>query len=503
MAGRTREILFKIFYSSSFTFVFLLLIAFCGVAPADKLYESWSRRRIVDIIIIAAAWVLTALIAAFLYCTRLYTTRSILRDIPKTFLPIEREDLPGRNTYRLIQETYARTAVIAYQAKPRGRRIEKEVEGAGERMLALSGQMKVHHHHHELTKEEEALLKPKWGEIKHPGWQSPASEEMPGLEYAQVADELVDLIEAKAVSLAPGVEVEDGTVSPDEMWVDVMTRPEGVGMRTYLSRLAELAVLPDDELVEDFLLMYEHSRYSGKPMTETDFQTMMRLFAEILRGMRKPSMDDLVDLESDLDDDDDSGSVRKQSRKGKSSAESRTNDIVQSSLKKSSSTLSFGSNNSVIHNPVLDELAFNAALWPNAAIQSLPAPLKELTHTRSDSDGAAKPRTSAIQRTLPAFASARTSAPTSSTDQSRDGLTRPPFRTTNTRSTTASGHASFYSAASLQNSTHSLRSSASERSQGSVIRLARADAGNRNVGSGSRIGTGLPHEIDVRGFGTR
>ncbi|KPI43389.1 uncharacterized protein AB675_7028 [Cyphellophora attinorum] len=441
MAGRTREILFKIFYSSSFTFVFLLLIAFCGVAPADKLYESWSRRRIVDIIIIAAAWVLTALIAAFLYCTRLYTTRSILRDIPKTFLPIEREDLPGRNTYRLIQETYARTAVIAYQAKPRGRRIEKEVDGAGERMLALSGQMKVHHHHHTLTKEEEALLKPKWGEIKHPGWQSPASEEMPGLEYAQVADELVDLIEAKA----------------------------GVGMRTYLSRLAELAVLPDDELVEDFLLVYEHSRYSGKPMTETDFQTMMRLFAEILRGMRKPSVDDLVDLESDLDDDDDSGSVRKQSKKGKGSAESRVNGIVQPALNKSSSTLSFGSNNSVIHNPVPDELAFNAALWPNAATQPLPAPSREPTHTRADSDAINEPRASAA---------------VSYRKYTQHYRERPRQLLLRSKPTELDA----------QSQKQCIGKKSGKRDQ-----AREADAGNRDVGSG----TGLPYEINVRGFGTR
>jgi hypothetical protein len=314
------------------------------------------------------------------------------------------------------------------------------------------------------------------------------------------------LIEAKAVSLAPGIEAEDGTLAPDEMWVDVLTRPEGVGMRTYLSRLAELAVLPDDELVEDFLLVYEQSRYSGKPMTETHFQTMMRLFAEILRGMRKPSMDDLVDLESDLDDDDDSGSVRKQQSKGKRSAESRVNGHFQPTLKQSSSTLSFGSNNSVIHNPVPDELAFNAALWPDAARQPYPAPLKESTNTRSNSEAIHEPRNSVAHSTFPAFASTRSSAPISTPSQSRESPPlpkRPNFRTANTRSTTASGHASFYSAASLQNSTHSIRSSASERSQGSVIRLARADAGNRDVGSGSRHGTDLPYEIDIRGFGTR
>ena len=481
--ARTREILFKIFYSSSFTFAFLILIAFVAVAPADKLYESYQRRRIVDIIIIAAAWVLTALVASFLYCTRLYTTRSTLRDIPKTHMPIEREDLPGRNVHRLVQETYARTAIIAYQAKPRAKRIEVEVTGAGERMLEISKQIKTHHHHHELTQEERTLLEPKWGAIMHPGWHSPASEDMSGLEYARVADELIDLIEAKAVSLAPGdpmmTPLGDETLPADLRVVDALTRPEGLGMRSYLAQLAELGVLPDSDLTDDFLSIYEQSRFSGKPMTSSEFETMMRLFAEFLRNM-PPVEQDLMDFGFDLDEDDYADNLRK----GKAPSQPTNGHVTHRQLQSSSSTISHSSNGSVVHNTA--DLPTND---PSSPPHFSPAASMDSLHTSSSSEaytGTAYTARSA----LPTFTSASASA---SVSNQRLGSARPEYRRMLTRST--SGHASFHSAASGRSA-----ASSSQASQGSVIRLVGAEAGNRDVGSG---GTDLPYEIDVRGFAGR
>ncbi len=300
-----REILFRIFYSTSFTIVFLLLVSFCAVTPADKIYQSYKRNRLIDIFIITGAYVLTALIALFLYASRLYTNRSILRDIPKTYLPIEKEDLPGKRVYRLIEECLARSAVVAYHAKPRSRRIEVEVPRAGERILAITRQTKIYHHEHLLTDHEQELLAPKWGKVAHPGWQSPAAEDMPNLEFASVVNELIDLVEAKAVSLVPldplATPHEDGTAPPDRRVIELLTRPDAMGMRQYLSILVELGVVLEGELSEQFLVNYERARFGATPVTEREFKQLMRMFAELLRSMHPVKIDmlDLVQLDED------------------------------------------------------------------------------------------------------------------------------------------------------------------------------------------------------------
>lgn len=214
-----------------------------------------------------------------MYASRLYTNRSVLKDIPKTFMPIEKEDLPGRRVHRLIEECLERSAVIAYQARPRSRRIEHDTINAGMRMLALT----------KTKSSTDQTLEPSWGKIAHPGWSSPAAKELPGLEYATVVDELVDLVEAKAVSLAPIDPLiepgPDGTPVPDPRVIDEIARSSNMGMRTYLRYLIDIGVVPDDSLTVAFLAAYERARFSSEPLSDDDFQTLMRMFAELLRGM--------------------------------------------------------------------------------------------------------------------------------------------------------------------------------------------------------------------------
>jgi hypothetical protein len=456
--ARTRELLFKVFYSSSFTVVFLLLIAFVGVAPADKLYESYRRRRVIDIIIIAAAWVLTGLIAAFLYGTRLYTNRSILRDIPKTFLPIERDDLPGRYVHRMVQENYICSAVVAYQARPRSRRIEVEVEGAGERMLTITKRVKHHHHHHSLTGDERALLDPSWGPIEHEGWQSPASSEIPNLEYARVADELIDLVEAKAVSMAPHdpfLTLENSDLpAPDQQWIDSLARYDNTSMRHYLAQLADLGVFPDSNLIDDFLRIYEYERYSGRPLQDAEFQRMMRLFAELLRSMQAP-VADLVDWSDDESDE--------------PSARIPSHGIQRSSSPQSAH--SAFSDGSVVHK------APRGNQPPRRVSEdSVPS-------VSTGSFGMGDRSAGTVYTNAQSFIPIQQSTPTPTALGHQGSYSRPGLRQTQS-------YNSFKSAATS-------RSSRSNGTQSSVIRLVTEEASNRNVGGG------LPYEISVNGFGPR
>ncbi|KAI1613179.1 hypothetical protein EDD36DRAFT_256960 [Exophiala viscosa] len=292
---RARQIVFRIFYSTSFTIVFLLLIIFICVTPADALYESYKRHRLRDLFLITGDYVVTALIASLIYASRIYTNRTVLKDIPKTFMPIQKEDLPGRRVHRLIQECMERSAVIAYQARPRSKRIEHDTVVGYTRMLALP----------KSRTSSNKNVAPTWGKIEHPGWSSPAGKDLPNLEYSTVIDELIDLIEAKAVSLAPVDPLEEG---PNPRVIDELTRPETTGMRQYFRHLIELGVVPDRSLTVAFLAAYERARYSPQPVTEDEFQALMRMFAEILRNMTPVDME-MLDLD-DLDEPSDTSSIQ-------------------------------------------------------------------------------------------------------------------------------------------------------------------------------------------------
>jgi len=288
---RARQVVFRIFYSTSFTIVFLLLVVCVCVTPADAIYESYKRRRTLDIFFLSGAYFVTALIAVLVYASRLYTNRSILKDIPKSFMPIEKEELPEKRVHKLIQDCLAKSAVIAYQARPRSIRIEHDTHVASARVLAIcqSRESTVPH------------LEERWGHIDHPGWSSPAATETPNLEFATVVDELVDLIEAKAVSLAPVDPLTepgpDGSPLPDPRVIDELSRAETMGMRSYLRHLIEIGVVPDNSLTVAFLSSYERARFSPEPISGQDFQALMRMFAETLRGMRPVDLD-LLDLEA-------------------------------------------------------------------------------------------------------------------------------------------------------------------------------------------------------------
>lgn len=266
-------------YCRSFTAVFLLLIAHIVLTPSDAIYQSYKAGRIFDIFIVAGAYVLTAVLCVLLYASRLYTNRSVLKDIPKNFMPIEKEDLPGKRIRRLIVDSLARSVVIAYQARPRPRRLEAESPSISGRIIALT----------RADDERNQDTEPTWGTVAHPGWSSPSSPDLPDLQYETVIKELTDLIEAKAVSLAPvdpqSTPSIDGTLMPDENIIEVLQRPVETGMRQYFSQLQAIGVVQDTALSREFLALYERARFGPRPLTEQEFRALMSMFAEVLRSM--------------------------------------------------------------------------------------------------------------------------------------------------------------------------------------------------------------------------
>jgi hypothetical protein len=285
-----RPLLFRIFYSTSFTIVFLLVLAFVALTPADAVYQAWQQDRRWDVGVIAGTYVLTAFLAVLIYASRLYTNRSVLQGIPKNCIPIEKEDLPGKLTHKEISEGLKRSAIIAYKARPRFDPPDDVSPTASARISAITQSG--------TKKDEEG---PTWGTINHPGWSSPASPDLPNLHYETVIAELPDLIEAKAVSLAPTdpflTPPPEEVSPPDEHVVEILQRPLNMGLRDYLAYLNSLGLINPSTLGADFLSLYERARFAIKPLEESEFRSLMSVFASILRGMTKLNSDLLAEFQ--------------------------------------------------------------------------------------------------------------------------------------------------------------------------------------------------------------
>ena len=278
---------FRIFYSTTFTLLSLLLAALLLITPADQIRQAFLHRKVYNVFIVAGAYLLTLLIAIFLYASRLFNNRSVLASIPRPWSPVENGDVKKR-VRRLIAEGLKNSAVIAYQARPRDlsneqRPEEASTHGAGDHLPA-------------------ANPAPVWGIISHPGWSSPSSPDLPNLHYDPVIHELAHLIEAKAVSLAPAAsmpimstESEAQAPPSDPLAVELLQRPATMGLRDYIWHLSSLGMIHPSNLGDDFLSIYEKARFSNRPLDEVEFRALMRIFAAILRGMTTLNPDTIPD----------------------------------------------------------------------------------------------------------------------------------------------------------------------------------------------------------------
>ena len=275
--------LYRILDLTAFTFCWIFLFCLILLTPADAIYQCYVTRRHTNIYFLAGAYIATFLLAVLIYVTRIYTNRSALTGIPKAWIPVEKEDV-GTGVRRVVKDGLSRSAVIAYQARPRD--LSDGVASGGGGGGSGGG------------REDQSLMvdrtRPPWGVIEHPGWSSPASSmDLPDLPYRTVVQELPHLIEAKAVSLAPpdpiftakGYGGGEQQAIPDTRVVEVLQRPGSMGVRGYLQHLTSLDVIRPVEVGAEFVALYERARFSSHELYEAEFRELMHVFAEVLRGM--------------------------------------------------------------------------------------------------------------------------------------------------------------------------------------------------------------------------
>lgn len=366
---------FRIFYSGTYTTLYIILLCLLAITPASMIWQSVDNKAYQYTIIIGGVYLLTALVAIFVYASRLYSNRTALADVGKAYIPIEPGEV-GKKVRKMIVKHFERSAMIAWESRPRdllGEIVQAEKEGVLPPETASVGR-------DDYTVGQEIPVDPAfppWGDVQHPGWSSPARSNesaMPDVQFTTIIAELPHLIEARAVSLAPvdpAADDADDASSADPIVVDVLRRPNTAGMRDYLTQLSYLGLVNPISAGQHFLRHYEHARFCDKPLTGAEFRELMSAFATLLAGMNELDAAVLDEIyaqagaQTSLSDDEDtrppqrtSENLQKSSSPPRSSDSSATGSFTARTAPSQNRTPymhsedpSFQSLSSVLHHP--------------------------------------------------------------------------------------------------------------------------------------------------------
>jgi hypothetical protein len=361
---------FRIFYSTTYTTLFLITLVILAMTPATLLWTSISSEAFQYVFMIGGTYVLTALVAIFIYSSRLYTNRSVLAGVGKAYIPVEDGEV-GRNVRKMVVSQLERSAVIAWESRPRdamGEVVKAEKEG----LLSRDDQGVDGFDGEQWTVGTAIVvdpLTPPWGNISHAGWTAPSQakgETLGNLQFATVIAELPHLIEARAVSMAPadptaeaGFFNEEEDQVADPVVVDSLRRQKTMGLREYLTQLSYLDLVNPPSVGQDFLIMYEKARFCGRPISESDFHSLMAVFAQLLEGMTELHPDIVAEIRAQAGNDDSASTLE-------------ADGISLAVSESTSSVLHFatpdpprsGSSSSSARSPVTARTAFSRAVTP-------------------------------------------------------------------------------------------------------------------------------------------
>ncbi|KAF1813969.1 hypothetical protein P152DRAFT_433605 [Eremomyces bilateralis CBS 781.70] len=303
---------FRIWYSTTYTLLFFVIFVLSAVIPGDLIYQSIRKppslsrfnTNIANIFIVAGVYLLTGLLIVFIYASRLYTNRIVLTAIPKFYIPVEAPEV-GKKVRKLIEREWDRSALIAWESRPRDLAAEND---ALHPSATHDTTEEIPHHALPVMRKRTRTkgrdspampidpLNPPWGIISHPGWDT-ADTTLGNVadlvSYGTVIAELPNLIEARAVSLAPvdpmpvpQLDSDDNAPNiPVSRVVALLQRSETAGLREYLMQLEGLGVVQSFDMAEEFIGRYERARFSTIPASKDEFDELMVVFAELLNGM--------------------------------------------------------------------------------------------------------------------------------------------------------------------------------------------------------------------------
>ena len=251
--------IFRIFYSSTYTFLLLLTLLLLAITPIDHAFQTLRDGKIGNVFVVSGAYILTALLSLFIYASRLYLNRTTLAAIPRAYLPVGEGEVP-RKVGREIVRGRERSARIAGESRPRpvdvgvggeeegnGLVREKEAGRRGwnidtsslARLRSAGSNPNPNPDHNtnrtgnrqqqrlsrtanagdpttstaitqpDITSPAQSKLPP-WGHVSHPGWSipttstsnNPSNPNPTSLDFTLLISELPHILEAAAVSTA-------------------------------------------------------------------------------------------------------------------------------------------------------------------------------------------------------------------------------------------------------------------------------------------------------------
>jgi hypothetical protein len=296
---------FRIFYSTTYTTLFLLILILLAITPATLIYTALRANAYQYVFEVGGVYVLVAIFTLFIYSSRLYTNRSVLAAVGKSWIPVQPGEV-SKNVCKEVVKAANRSARIAFETKPRNlqpelERNKKQHDGSDDGEPTTVGNI-IH-----INPQY-----PPWGRISHAGWSSPSQLDAhlaPHIQFRTVVMELPNLVEARAVSLAPPdpfftASAHEGTTLPDLLVVNLLSRSPTADMRSYLAQLSGLGLFPP-HAGQDFVQRYEHARFSPIPINEDEFEELMSAFAALLASMNQlpPRVIDMAHSGSDVSSD--------------------------------------------------------------------------------------------------------------------------------------------------------------------------------------------------------
>ncbi|QIW99457.1 hypothetical protein AMS68_004975 [Peltaster fructicola] len=272
---------FRIFYSTTYTVIFIITLIFLAITPGSLLFEAFRNTALQYVFIIGGVYILTAIIAIFIYSSRLYTNRSVLAAVGKAYIPIEDGEI-GKSVRKLIVGQLERSAVISWESRPRD--VKGEIAFAQKEGLTLAASMNESQVDTIGSIIPIKTRNPPWGDVQHRGWTAPsdvAAELQSDLQFDTIIAELPNLLEARAVSLAPRLQ-HGREYAPDPRFLEILRRQEKMGMEEYLTQLSYLQLIDLNTDGQDFLTRYRRARFSGVPTSYDEFKLLMLTFGNVM-----------------------------------------------------------------------------------------------------------------------------------------------------------------------------------------------------------------------------
>ncbi|KAF2222031.1 hypothetical protein BDZ85DRAFT_264771 [Elsinoe ampelina] len=275
----------RVFYSTTYTSLFILELGLLGITPTALIYSAISERALQYIVIIGGVYVLVALLVLFIYSSRLYTNRTVLAALGKSYIPVEDGEV-SKAVRKLIKSQLDRSAAVALECRPRNlAEAGPIIVEDSDRSMQHDGEEKARIGR--LAKIDPSI--PPWGLVKHPGWSSPNPNETtltPHVFFMQIISELPNLLEARVVSLGGPPRSSDRRAVIESEYPGSQ-KPPLLGIREYLDYLDSEGAVMIPEAASDFIDRFENARFSGRPFSEHDFVGLTAAFADLLSNMQE------------------------------------------------------------------------------------------------------------------------------------------------------------------------------------------------------------------------